>query len=196
MPNGYDLQGGATDISHAPGYPGSVNKYSRPINRWYAKMDGITMLMTYAEVELMLAEAKERGWNVSSTAANHYNNGVKAAMKSLAQWDAGAVVSDANADAYLLAHPYVSATGLQMINNQYWIATIFNDYETFANWRRSGFPVLTPVNYPGNVTGGTIPRRLIYPQSEASTNGTNYTDAVGRISGGDKMTSRVWWDKP
>jgi len=85
---------------------------------------------------------------------------------------------------------------LQMINTQYWVATIFNDYETFANWRRSGFPVLTPVNYPGNVTGGTIPRRLIYPQSEASTNGINYTDAIGRISGGDKMTSRVWWDKP
>ena len=196
MPNGYDLQGGPTDISKAPGYPGSYYKYSRPINRWYAKMDGITMLMTYAEVELMLAEAKERGWNVSGTAAGHYNNGVKAAMKSLVQWDAGAVVSDAAADAYLIAHPYVSASGLQMINTQYWVATIFNDYETFANWRRSGFPVLTPVNYPGNVTGGTIPRRLIYPQSEASTNGVNYTDAIGRLSGGDKLTSRVWWDKP
>ena len=64
MPNGYDLQGGATDISTAPGYPVSYYKYSRPVNRWYAKMDGITMLMTYAEVELMLAEAKERGWSV------------------------------------------------------------------------------------------------------------------------------------
>jgi hypothetical protein len=196
MPNGYDVQGGATDISTAPGYPGSLNGYSRPINRFYAKMDGITMLMTYAEVELMLTEAKERGWNVTGTAASHYDAGVRAAMKSLEQWDAGAAIADAAITTYLAAHPYVSATGLQQINSQYWVATVFNDYESFANWRRSGFPTLTPVNYPGNVTGGTIPRRLIYPQSEASVNGPNYNDAISRLSGGDKLTSRVWWDKP
>jgi hypothetical protein len=196
MPNGYDVQGGATDISHAPGYPGSLNGYSRPVNRFYAKMAGITMLMTYAEVELMLAEAKERGWNVPGTAATHYNAGVTAAMKSLAQWDAGAAITDAQVTTYLTTNPYVSATGLQQINSQYWVATVFNDYEAFANWRRSGYPALVPVNYPGNVTGGTIPRRLIYPQSEASVNGANYNEAIGRITGGDKLTSRVWWDKP
>ncbi len=196
MPNGYDVQGGPTDISTAPGYPGSLNGYSRPINRFYAKMDGITMLISYGEVELMLAEAKERGWNVSGTASSHYNAGVTAAMKSLAQWDGSATVADAAITTYLTAHPYLSATGLQQINSQYWVATIFNDYESFANWRRSGYPVLTAVNYPGNVTGGTIPRRLIYPQSEASTNGPNYTAAIANLSGGDKLTSRVWWDKP
>jgi hypothetical protein len=196
MPNGYDVQGGATDISKAPGYPGTWYKYSRPINRFYAKMDGITMILTYAETELMLAEAKQRGWNVSLTAAEHYNNGVKAAMTMLSQWDAAAVVTDAQANTYLAAHPYVAASGLDMINTQYWVATVFNDYETFANWRRSGYPVLTPVNYPGNVTGGTIPRRLIYPQSEASTNADNYKAAVTRLGGTDKITLRVWWDKP
>lgn len=197
MPNGYDLQGGATDISKAAGYPGTWYKYSRPINRFYAKDNGITMILTYAETELMLAEAKQRGWNVgAATAAEHYNNGVKAAMTMLAQWDAAAVVTDAQAATYLTAHPYVAANGLEMINTQYWVATVFNDYETFANWRRSGYPVLTPVNYPGNVTGGTIPRRLIYPQSEASTNADNYKSAVDRLGGTDKITQRVWWDKP
>jgi hypothetical protein len=196
MPNGYDVQGGPTDISTAPGYPGNRDLYSRPVNRFYAKMDGITMLMTYAEVELMLAEAKERGWNITGTAASHYDAGVTAAMKSLGQWDAGAAIADAAVTTYLTANPYVSATGLQQINSQYWAATVFNDYESFANWRRSGFPVLTPVNYPGNVTGGTIPRRLVYPQSEASVNGTNYNAAIANLSGGDKLTSRVWWDKP
>jgi hypothetical protein len=196
MPNGYDLTGGATDISKAPGFPGSFNKYSRPINRWYAKMDGITMILSYAEVELMLAEAKQRGWNVPGTADAHYNAGVKAAMQMLAQWDPAAAVSDAQVAAYLAAHPYVAANGLEMINTQYWVATVFDDYETFANWRRSGYPVLTPVNYPGNVTGGTIPRRLIYPEAEASTNPDNYKAAIGRLTGGDKLTSRVWWDKP
>ncbi|HYF30767.1 MAG TPA: SusD/RagB family nutrient-binding outer membrane lipoprotein [Chitinophagaceae bacterium] len=196
MPNGYDLQGGPTDISKAPGYPGTWYKYSRPINRFYAKDNGITMLLTYAETELLLAEADHRGWNIPLTAAEHYNNGVKAAMTMLAQWDAAAVVTDAQATAYLIAHPFVPANALEMINTQYWVATVFNDYEAFANWRRTAFPVLVPVNYPGNVTGGTIPRRLIYPQGEASTNPDNYAAAIGRIPGGDKLTSRVWWDKP
>jgi hypothetical protein len=158
-------------------------------------MSGITMLMTYAEVELMLAN-KERGWTVSGTAARIMFAGVTAAMKSLAQWDPGAAVSDPVITTYFATNPYVSATGIQQINTQYWLATVFNDYESFSNWRRTGFPVLTPVNYPGNVTGGTIPRRLIYPQSEASVNGANYSAAIGRLTGGDKLTSRVWWDKP
>jgi hypothetical protein len=196
MPNGYDQQGGAQDISTAPGYPGTWYKYSRPINRFYAKMDGITMLLTYAETELLLAEAKQRGWNVPGTAQQHYDNGVTAAMTMLAQWDAGAVVTPAQASAYLTAHPFVPANALEMINTQFWVATVFNDYEAFANWRRTGYPVLTPVNYPGNVTGGSIPRRLIYPQGEASSNPDNYNAAIGRLQGGDKLTSRVWWDKP
>ena len=83
-----------------------------------------------------------------------------------------------------------------MINTQYWVATVFNDYESFANWRRTGYPALTPVNYPGNATGGVIPRRLVYPQGEASTNPDNYNAAISRLQGGDKLTSRVWWDKP
>lgn len=196
MPNGYDLQGGATDISKAPGYPGTWYKYSRPINRFYAKDAGITMLLTYAETELLLAEAKQRGWNIPLTAADHYNNGVKGAMTMLSQWDAAAVVTDGQVNTYLAAHPYVPANGIEMINTQFWVATIFNDYESFANWRRTGYPALTPVNYPGNATGGTIPRRMIYPQGEASTNPDNYNAAIGRLPGGDKLTSRVWWDKP
>ena len=31
--------------------------------------------------------------------------------------------------------------------------------------------------------------------SEITANPVNYNDAVKRLSGGDKMTSRVWWDK-
>ena len=37
--------------------------------------------------------------------------------------------------------------------------------------------------------------RRIYPASEITANPVNYNDAVKRLSDGDKMTSRVWWDK-
>ena len=82
---------------------------------------------------------------------------------------------------------------LDQINTQYWLATFLNGYEAFANWRRTGYPVLIPVNYTGNVTGGTIPRRLQYPQSEYSTNTENINAANGD-QGPDLLTTRVWWD--
>jgi hypothetical protein len=81
-----------------------------------------------------------------------------------------------------------------MISEQYWAATLLNEYESYNNWRRTGYPTLTPINYDGNVTGGTIPRRLIYPVSEQATNGENYGAAVAR-QGADNFTTRIWWDK-
>ena len=43
-------------------------------------------------------------------------------------------------------------------------------------------------------TGGTIPRRLTYPLNEYFINEANVTEAAGRLQGGDKLTSRMWWD--
>lgn len=133
---------------------------------------------------------------IGGSAATHYNNGVKAAMTFLGQYDPSIAVSDAASDTYLTANPYNAANGLQMINTQYWVHTItmLDFYETWSNWRRSGYPVLTPVVYPNNATGGTIPRRFPYPSTEASSNPVNYKAAHGAVSGGDVLTSRVWWD--
>ena len=71
-----------------------------------------------------------------------------------------------------------------------------NGTEAFANFRRSGFPALSPDTYPGsvNLNGGFI-RRLSYPNVEASANTGNYTAAATAI-GGDVLTSKVFWDNP
>jgi hypothetical protein len=104
-------------------------------------------------------------------------------------------VTQAEVDAYLAAHPYDAAGDqLGQINTQYWAATFLNGYEAFANWRRSGYPALTPVNYPGNVTNGTIPRRLQYPQSEYSNNASGIAASLAN-QGPDLLTTHVWWDK-
>ncbi|MBT6169517.1 MAG: SusD/RagB family nutrient-binding outer membrane lipoprotein, partial [Flavobacteriaceae bacterium] len=42
--------------------------------------------------------------------------------------------------------------------------------------------------------GGTIPRRLIWPMGEESTNADNYKAAVA-AQGPNDFTTRVWWDK-
>jgi hypothetical protein len=195
QPNGYDLGGAATDISKASNWPGNRNMYSVVNRNTFARKNAPTFFLTHAETQLLLAEAAQRGW-ITGTAATYYNAGVTAAMKQLNQTGANPGVSDPEITTYLGANAYNPATGLQQINTQYWIATFMDEYEAWANWRRSGFPVLTPVNYFGNVTGGTIPRRFTYPTNEAAVNPENYNAAVSALQGGDKMTSRVWWDKP
>jgi hypothetical protein len=196
QPNGYDLGGSTTDISTAPGYPGNRNLYSVVNRNTFARKDAPTFFLTHAETQLLLAEAAQRGWVTTGTAAGYYNAGVTAAMKQLNQVGANPGVGDPAIATYLGANAYNPATGLQQINTQYYIATFMDEYEAWANWRRSGFPVLTPVNYFGNVTNGTIPRRFTYPLNEAAVNAENYSAAVAGLTGGDKMTSRVWWDKP
>jgi Starch-binding associating with outer membrane len=193
QPNGYDNNGGTTDISKAPGYPGNQNGYSY-VNRYtFARNNAPTFFLTYSETELLLAEAAQRGWiSTGTSAATYYANGVAAAMGQLAQ--AGAGPSTAQINSYVAANPLVAGSELQMINNQYWVASFMDETESWANWRRSGYPVLTPVNYVGNATGGTIPRRYTYSTVEAATNATNYSAAVSGLRNGDKMTSSVWWD--
>ncbi len=150
--------------------------------------------MTYAEVEFLLAEAAVRNW-YNGDAATHYENGVRAAMQYLAMYGPEAVIPEADIDAYLAANPFDPANALEQINTQIWAATHLNEYESYANYRRTGYPALTPVNYPGNVTGGTIPRRMRYSEGEMVANAESYAEAVSR-QGPDLLTTRVWWDVP
>ncbi|MBD2752695.1 SusD/RagB family nutrient-binding outer membrane lipoprotein [Spirosoma validum] len=205
LPNGYDLNGQATDISKSAGYPGGtgagaeatpIGKYSRP-TQIYRNRSAPLFVLTYAETELLLAEAATRGFTVSGTAAQHYRNGVAAGILSLSKYGTAAAIDAATANAYADAHPLVAANALKQINEQYWATDgmLMNNSEAWNNWKRSGFPVLTPVNYTGNFSSGQIPRRQPYPTTEATLNTANYQSATARLSSGDNWISRVWWDK-
>ena len=117
-----------------------------------------------------------------------------AAVTQLSVYGSAAAISDADANAYYNSIMYNDANALEQINTQYWLCTLMDEYESWSNWRRTGYPILKPVNYPGNVTNGTIPRRLTYPPDQKINNLANYNAAVAQLTGGDNMTSRVWWD--
>ena len=84
-------------------------------------------------------------------------------------------------------------------NTQYWINCFCDEYETFANWRRTGYPELESNYDPSNPvplcdTDGEIARRFRYPTDESQINNAHYEEAVKGLSEGDKFSSRVWWD--
>ena len=135
--------------------------------------------MLYAEVEFLLAEAAVRGWGASD-AASHYNAGVRAHMEHLAMYPGSPIVSEAEISTFLTNNTLDESTteaSLQDINEQLWVAHFFNGYEAFANWRRSGYPALTPSPHP-SATVSFVPRILPYPGVEAINNPDNFNAAV------------------
>jgi hypothetical protein len=104
-------------------------------------------------------------------------------------YDASLTVSDAAVTAYLTTYPYgTPKPKLEMIGQQLWVNKFLNWWEAWSDWRRTGFPKLTAVNYPGNVTNGTIPVRLRYPTDE-TTNNPNFSAG----SSANDYTTKVWW---
>ncbi|OQP57100.1 hypothetical protein A3860_11080 [Niastella vici] len=176
----------------------SFYDYSQVDRRRMVKISSPVFLVTAAQTNLLLAEARFRGWITSGTAAQYFANGIKANMDQMAMYDANSAVSATARDTYITANPLTAGTELQQINTQYWIASFLNGPEAFANFRRSGFPVLTPNPYgqPNNpdVPNGTFIRRLTYPTSELSVNTDNVNEAIAR-QGVDKLSTRIWWDK-
>lgn len=165
--------------------------YSR-INFKLLQLDEPYMLMNYAETELLLAEAAERsiGGLTPAEAEAHYNEGVRAAMQMYTVYDPTLEVSDAEVDTYLAQYPYGYKNPLEMIGEQLWVSKFLNWWDAWSDWRRTGYPVLVPVNYPGNVTNGTIPRKLKIPLTEIAANPNYATGATMP----DELTTRVWWD--
>jgi hypothetical protein len=196
LPNGYDASTGPHGLPvSTPGFLANVNLYAR-INPLILNPTAPSLVLTYAETELLLADAAQR-WGIVGTedAGTAYNNGVTAAMSQLSVYGDGGTINGDDIMTYLGAHPYNPANGLNLINTQYWLTTFCDEYEAWSNFRRTGYPALKPVSgYPSSQSKGAIPHRMQYSTNDKQVNPTNYNAAVSRLTGGDKITSRVWWD--
>lgn len=172
----------------------SFYDYSQVDRRRMTKPTAPQFFVTAAQTQLLLAEAAQRGWVTAAPAATYYAAGIRLHMEQLASYDAAAAVPAASIQPYIDANPYAAATGLRQINVQYWIASFLNGPEAWANFRRSGFPALTPNPYTGDIPAGTFIRRITYPVSEISANTANVNEAIAR-QGPDKMDTKMYWDK-
>lgn len=141
-------------------------------------------LLSYAEVAFLKAEAAARGYSAGGTAVDLYAIAVKESMRENG-------VSSTIADAYVLTNPYNPVNWKQSIGVQAWIA-MFN--KGFASWnftRRLDSPTL--VNPPKSNLS-SVPYRMPYSDQEYVLNGANVSAAASKI-GGDKATTKLFWDK-
>lgn len=166
----------------------------------FLKSNNPGVIMTYAEVCFLRAEAAVLGWT-SDDAKTFYENGVRAATLFLSDNYDCDVITDAEFAAYM-AQPAIAfgATADQrrsQINTQAWILHFHNPAEAWANVRRADYPVLTPPDPDGKnplIDGNEIPVRLCYPIKEETYSKEAYQQAKARVPGGYSWHARLWWD--
>lgn len=180
-----EVKGLPYGVNAAVNIPGA---YSR-IGDKFRGAGSPALIYSYAQVLFTMAEAAKQGWIAGgdAVAATHYANAIKASFETYSVYNAtGYATYMAQAGVV-----YDPASGLEKIMAQKWVHLYLNGYESWSDWRRTGFPTLAAA--PGG-NQPTIPRRQGYPTNEGSINGKSYTEAVTR-QGADNLTTRIWWDK-
>lgn len=172
------------------GQIGAANTFSATSNIHPAiqALDFEALLIDYAEVAFILAEAAERWNNLGSDAHTYYDRAITA---SIHYWGG----TDAEVQAYL-QQPTVAYTSAytdwrQKIGYQKWIALYNRGFESWKEWRRLDFPALDPAI--DAVAPGTIPLRLTYPTDEYTINRVNLESALAN-SGADQINRPLFWD--
>jgi hypothetical protein len=132
-------------------------------------------VFNYSEALFLKAEATLIKSGVAA-AEPIYQDAIKSHMTKLG-------IATADINTYLANRGTLTATNaLQRIMEEKKIANFLSP-ENFNDWRRTGFPLLTKV--PNALS--EIPRRLLYPQVELTSNPQAIQTA--------KLTDRVWWDQ-
>lgn len=137
-------------------------------------------MLTFAEYNFIRAEAALR-FASPGNAESFFQAGITASMEA-------AGVDAADIATYLAANGTLAGTeaeNLKRIIEEKYIANYGVALEPFNDYRRTGYPVLTPS--PTSVLGaGIIPSIYYYPQSEINSN----PNAVQKSS----LTEKVFWD--
>ncbi|AEW87026.1 SusD/RagB family nutrient-binding outer membrane lipoprotein [Flavobacterium columnare NBRC 100251 = ATCC 23463] len=155
------------------------------------KSDAFGVLIDAAEINFLLAEAAERGYTVGNNAGYYYNNAITASMT---YWN----IPPADINTYL-SQPtinYTTATGSwkEKIGMQAWIAMYNRGFESWTFYRRLDYPILKAPTRAVAAADKKVPVRYTYPISESTINGSNYSQAAEAI-GGDKLYTKIFWDK-
>ncbi|KEO71982.1 SusD/RagB family nutrient-binding outer membrane lipoprotein [Anditalea andensis] len=160
-----------------------------------------SILMSYSELQFLLAEAREKGFISIGTAETYYLNGIHASFDyyasrynaiNLPQIAARLKVDDGYFGQDKVAYTGSKADKLYKIGNQKWIALYFSGLENWFDWRRTAIPAIKP---GPAAFESMVPRRFMYPSTVQALNEENYRAAISR-QGDDRITTRVWWDMP
>ncbi len=176
-------------VGNIPGEENSnnYNGFSSPGTRYLAPtLPGV--ILSFAQQQLFLAEAANEGYIAGGVTAarDYYFSGITAnnVENGVSATDAATYIAQPSIDFSTLVD------GRQKIAEQMWIALYGQGLEAWTEWRRTGFPVLSPVVQAAETS---IPTRFYFPSNEVSLNRANYQSASATLDNGDVLTSKLWF---
>jgi len=215
LPNGLESAAAAAYLE------GGLTHTSK-LGTYFTAAEAPGQLMSYAELNFILSEATFKGLipGAPHTAQEYYEEGVAASFtqfkdastsrysdyyvvnkvwnrypdSQLNDWfgTITPTIDDLITD-YLTNEQGAWVGTLEQILTQKWIAMFDQGLQSWFEWRRTGFPVLTPA---ANAYNPYIPQRVYYPSDEYSRNKANVTAAANSqgLVGQSDLNTRVWWD--
>ena len=184
-----------------------------------------TYWLRASEVQFLLAEAALMGWYTNDTAENLYKKGIEMSFTENGLTTAQAQTyynssatpanyvdprdSNYNVNAKSTIDKKWSAVTstedhLEQIITQKYLANYPNGFESWSEWKRTGYPRMFSAAYNlSNVGAQDVDatgkdfgvRRFPFPQSEFELNAENVTAAKSLLGGADNAATNVWWDK-
>ncbi len=173
---------------HANGLPDAIATLylstSSPIGSYFLRADAPEVVMTYAELNFILAEAVLDG-EITGDAAAFFQKGITA---SFGQY--GLTVPEA----------YFSKVGLvtrEKVLEQKWISLYGQGIEAWTELRRTGLPDFPPHD-PRAVlqNDGILPTKFAYPNTEFSLNEENVRQGIALNNASENdMKTKLWWSE-
>ncbi len=182
----------------------SANLYSL-LNKRYLTEEATEprMVITYAEQQLILAEARIKGWITTGTAKDYYESGVKSALAAVgatkASYAHGKPIDTAYINGYFTGEAAFKTSTedqLKQIWMQRYLLQFMQDGQSsYFEYRRHGFPAF-PINPATSLNENNkngLPMRWLYPSSETSYNRENLEEALQRqYDGYDEINKTMW----
>jgi hypothetical protein len=164
-------------------------------------MDCAYSLLNYDEQLFLFAEAGARQW-IPMSQKNYKDLYLDANLQNILQWQVG---WEHVSDYYTASSPEVINfinyldnefdynRAIETILRQKYVASFWVGIESWADYRRTGYPVLR-TNGPAAQNDGILPTRMRYPSTEAYQNTECYKEAVNSWLGGENnLITDVWW---
>ena len=184
--------------SHVSYYPMATEVYNHYGDM---KMDCAYSILNYDELFFIFAEAGARGWIPMAQKA-YKDLYLQGNLQNILQWQVG---YETKKDYYTetsqevinwmnyLDNEFDYNKSIEIIMRQKYVAMFWVGIESWADYRRTGYPILK-TNGPAAQNRGILPTRLRYPSTEEYQNNKRYTEAVnGWLNGDNNMTTELWW---
>lgn len=154
-------------------------------------------ILSYWEVEFILAEAAARGW-INADPSTHYQNAIRANFEFYRTYaeDYAEYMTEDFVDEYLNQDQVALSAGNEevtiekILTQKYLTSFLQGGWTQYYDYLRTGYPEFA---YP---SGSTPPVRFVYPIDEYNNNTANLDAAINsQFGGNDGIRQVTWWLK-